>query len=157
MYKITHQVRAEHWARILNECVNSRTAVESITAFKLLFPILGILLTRYCPCVSQTPMLHGISCVIFDSMADTVTYLLGLLMMADIQKPSANVIRSLLLLFLNYIEVSLEMTYFYYVYGSNIKFKKALTFANAGLKFFFLTVVFGYLVQHMRQRKFKDL
>ena len=100
-------------------------------------------------------------------------------MMADIQKPSANVIRSLLLLFLNYIEVSLEMTYFYYVYGSNIKFKKALTFgvlgegtdnavisavpdmiigyANAGLKFFFLTVVFGYLVQHMRQRKFKDL
>lgn len=158
---------------------NRRTAVESITAFKLLFPILGILLTRYCPCVSQTPMLHGISCVIFYSMADTVTYLLGLLMMADIQKPSANVIRSLLLLFLNYIEVSLEMTYFYYVYGSNIKFKKALTFgvlgegtdnavisavpdmiigyANAGLKFFFLTVVFGYLVQHMRQRKFKDL
>lgn len=110
-------------------------------------------------------------------MADTITYLLSLIMMADIQKPSANVIRSLLLLFFNYIEVSWGMAYFYYVYCADITFEEALAFGvlgegtdaavisavpdmiigytNTGLKFFFLTVVFGYLVQHMRQRKFR--
>ena len=102
--------------------------------------------------------------------------------MADIQKPSANIIRSLLLLLFNYIEVSLDMAYFYYVYGESsfgtgVSLKEAVAFGvlgqgadeavtsavpdmimgyvNTGLKFFFLTVVFGYLVQHMRQRKFK--
>lgn len=154
-----------------------RTAVEGITVFKLLFPVLGFLLARYGPCVSHTPVLHGISCIIFYSMADTITYLLSLIMMADIQKPSANVIRSLLLLFFNYIEVSWGMAYFYYVYCADITFEEALAFGvlgegtdaavisavpdmiigytNTGLKFFFLTVVFGYLVQHMRQRKFR--
>ena len=115
-------------------------------------------------------------------MADTVTYLLSLIMMADIQKPSANIIRSLLLLLFNYIEVSLDMAYFYYVYGegssgTGASLQEALAFgvlgqgadeavtgavpdmimgyANTGLKFFFMTVVFGYLVQHMRQRKFR--
>lgn len=160
-----------------NDWQSRRTAVEWITAIKLLFPVLGFLLIWYCPDIVETSWIHLVSFCLFYSMADTVTYLLGLLMMADIQKPSANVIRSLLLLFLNYIEVSLEMTYFYYIYGSGMKFKKALAFGvlgegtdrivmsavpdmiigytNTGLKFFFLTVVFGYLVQHMRQRKFR--
>ena len=69
------------------------------------------------------------------------------------------------------------MAYFYYVYCVDITFEEALAFGvlgegtdaavisavpdmiigytNTGLKFFFLTVVFGYLVQHMRQRKFR--
>ena len=159
-----------------------RTAVECITLAKLLFPIMGILLVRYCPCASRMPWSLVLSFLIFYLMADTVTYLLSLIMMADIQKPSANIIRSLLLLLFNYIEVSLDMAYFYYVYGegssgTGASLKEALAFgvlgqgadeavtaavpdmimgyANTGLKFFFLTVVFGYLVQHMRQRKFK--
>lgn len=160
-----------------NDWQSRRTAVECITAIKLLFPVLGFLLVWYRPGIAETSWIYLVSLCLFYSMADTVTYLLGLLMMADIQKPSANVIRSLLLLFFNYIEVSLEMAYFYYVYGTGITFEKALAFgvlgegtdqavmsavpdmiigyANAGLKFFFLTVVFGYLVQHMRQRKFR--
>ncbi len=159
-----------------------RTAVECITLAKLLFPIMGIFLVRYCPCASRMPWSLVLSFLIFYLMADTVTYLLSLIMMADIQKPSANIIRSLLLLLFNYIEVSLDMAYFYYVYGEGSSgtgalLKEALAFgvlgqgadeavmsavpdmimgyANTGLKFFFLTVVFGYLVQHMRQRKFK--
>ena len=159
-----------------------RTAVECITLAKLLFPVLGFLLAWYCPWSGKMPWSLLISFMIFYLMADTVTYLLSLIMMADIQKPSANIIRSLLLLFFNYIEVSLDMAFFYYVYatggaGTDASFKEALAFgvlgqgadeavmsavpdmimgyANTGLKFFFLTVVFGYLVQHMRQRKFK--
>lgn len=160
-----------------NDWQKRRRAVERITLFKILFPVAGFLLARYCPHIGGTPAVHVVSFILFYSMADTATYLLGLLMMADIQKPSANVIRSLLLLFFNYIEVSLEIAYFYYVYCADITFEEALAFgvlgegtnlavvsavpdmiigyANAGLKFFFLTVVFGYLVQHMRQRKFR--
>lgn len=154
-----------------------RIAVEKITVFKVLFPVVGFLLARYCQCIKETAAMHGVSFILFYSMADTVTYFLALIMMADIQKPSANIIRSLLLLFFNYVEVSWGMAYFYYVYCADITFEEALAFgvlgegtdlavvsavpdmiigyANAGLKFFFLTVVFGYLVQHMRQRKFR--
>ena len=161
-----------------NDWQKRRRAVEGITVFKILFPVAGFLLARYCPYIDGIPAVHVVSFILFYSMADTVTYLLALLMMADIQKPSANIIRSLLLLFFNYVEVSWGMAYFYYVYGMDVTFKRALAFgvlgeetdlavtseipdiiigyANAGLKFFFLTVVFGYLVQHMRQRKFRS-
>ena len=160
-----------------NDWQKQRRAVEGITVVKILFPVAGLLLARYCPYIGGIPVVHAVSFILFYSMADTVTYLLALLMMADIQKPSANIIRSLLLLFFNYMEVSWGMAYFYYVYGTGVTFKRALAlgvlgegtdtavmsaipdmiigYADAGLKFFFLTVVFGYLVQHMRQRKFR--
>ena len=160
-----------------NDWQKRRTTVECVTAFKLVLPVLGFILARYCSCIRETFGIHLVSVLLVYSMADTVTYLLALIMMADIQKPSANIIRSLLLLFFNYVEVSWGMAYFYYVYCADITFEEALAFgvlgegtdlavvsavpdmiigyANAGLKFFFLTVVFGYLVQHMRQRKFR--
>lgn len=160
-----------------NDWQKRRTTVECVTAFKLVLPVLGFILARYCSCIRETFGIHLVSVLLVYSMVDTVTYLLALIMMADIQKPSANIIRSLLLLFFNYVEVSWGMAYFYYVYCADITFEEALAFgvlgegtdlavasavpdmiigyANAGLKFFFLTVVFGYLVQHMRQRKFR--
>ncbi len=155
-----------------------RKAVEKVAVFKLFIPALGIVLVRLCPCIKESLAVHVLSFLVFYSMADTVTYLLALIMMADIQKPSANVIRSLLLLFFNYVEVSLGIAYFYYVYHiGGAKIREALAFSafgegaemaanfdvpdmilrytNTGLQFFFLTMVFGYLVQHMRQRKFR--
>lgn len=110
------------------------------------------------------------------SMADTVTYLLLLIVMADIQRPSANVIRSILLLLINYVQVSLDMANIYCLmnYGK-VKLQDALYFGiigetterfietsgniclsyvNAGLKFFFMTMAFGYFSNHLRQRKF---
>ena len=155
-----------------------RLTVEVITAVKVLFPIIGFLLLHYCEAIGKTNWVHFISVILFYFMTDTVTYLAALIMMADIQKPSANVIRSLLLLFFNYIEVSLDMAYFYYVYhlggtgieealGFGVFDERAtdtvavhlpdiiLIYGNTALKFFFLTLVFGYLVQHMHLRKFK--
>ena len=161
-----------------NDWQRRRLAVEAITAIKLLFPVIAVLLVRYCGAVGQTIWVHFISIVLLYFMTDTVTYLAALMMMADIQKPSANVIRSLILLFFNYAEVSLEMAYFYYVYHlGKTGFEEALKFGildagaedavltylldvimiygNTALKFFFLTMVFGYLVQHMHLRKFR--
>ena len=119
-------------------------------------------------------------CVLLYNMADTTTYLVSLLLMADIQKPSANIIRSLLLLLLNYMEVSLDTTALYLLHyrDRGITFLKALEpgltgstlggiemaslsdyllhYGNMALKFFFVTMVFGYLSGHMRQRHFRS-
>ena len=76
------------------------------------------------------------------------------------------------------MEVSLDMACFYSLYHSGgATFEEALefgildqavsdaaavavpdiimTYGNTVLKFFFLTLVFGYLVQHMHLRKFR--
>lgn len=115
--------------------------------------------------------------LLYYNMADTVTYLISLILMADIQKPSANVIRSMLLLLLNYVEVSIEMACLYFLHYEKMTFLEALQpgligelpdkvkidslgdhmlyFGNTALKFFFLTLAFGYLAGHLRQRTFR--
>lgn len=118
--------------------------------------------------------------LLYYNMADTMTYLFVLILMADIQTPSANVIRSLLLLLLNYVEVSLEITslYFWQYRHRGLSFLDALQpgitgnlpdgygmvyindhilfYGNMAVKFFFITVMFSYLMRHMRERKFKS-
>lgn len=112
------------------------------------------------------------------NMLDTITYLLALIIMADIQRPSANVIRSMIMLLVNYIEVSLGMSYLYFAYYKqatslgealafgvlNLSAENQLTswigylfvYVNTGIKFFFITLVFGYFANHMHQRKFRS-
>lgn len=58
--------------------------------------------------------------IIIYSMADTVTYLVALMLLADIQGPSANVIRSMICLLVNYVEDSFDMALLFYI----SKFKK---------------------------------
>lgn len=109
-------------------------------------------------------------------MVDTVTYLLVLIVLSDIQRPSANVIRSMIFLFINYLEVSADIAILYYLnnfghvsilqvvqFGigtdgvlsnnfSNINM--LLHYANSGIKFFFVSLAFGYFANHLHQRKF---
>ena len=116
--------------------------------------------------------------MILYNLLDTTTYLIALMFLADIQRPSANIIRSLLMLIVNYIEVELDiMTLYYlvgkilygktYAYGQLIDFiigdngkmsgiNNLINFANKGIQFFFLTVVLSYFSNHMRARKFRD-
>ena len=125
-------------------------------------------------------MISPANWILLYNMADTTTYLIALLVMTDIQKPSANIIRSLLLLLLNYMEVSLDITALYLLryQDSGITFLEALEpgliggtcdcvdmtticdymlyYGNTALKFFFVTMVFGYLSGHMRQRQFRS-
>lgn len=55
--------------------------------------------------------------VIIYDLLDTTTYLVALMFLADIQRPSANVIRSLLMLVVNYIEVELDIIVIYLIIG----------------------------------------
>lgn len=160
----------ENWQR-------RRNTVEVITLSKIAVPFIAWGIVKFCPSIMETWGVYLLNCLIFYFMVDTVTYLLVLIMLADIQKPSANVIRSLILLLCNYLEVSLAMSYFYYVCHDGAIYRQALDFGilgtraaaagvyslmdyvliygNTMLKFFFITVMFGYLVKHMRQRRFR--
>lgn len=115
------------------------------------------------------------------NLLDTITYLLALIVLADIQNPSANIIRSLFMLFLNYIEACFELAIIGYVWINkeisvrewlwysltNIDFTSGLIrietldnawflSINAGIKFFFITLVFGYFANSLKARKFRE-
>lgn len=154
-----------------------RCVVEFYTVFKILVPVFAVFCIRR---FGNTERVIAVgTAVLVYCMLDTMTYLVSLIVLADIQRPSANVIRSLIMLCINYIEVSLEMTALsYFRYYGAFEFRKALEFgllgteielwnqgmrwvdylllyANAGIKFVFLTFVFGYFANHLVQRKFR--
>ncbi len=111
-------------------------------------------------------------------MLDTITYLVLLMVLSDIQRPSANVIRSMIFLLINYLEVSFDIGAIFYIWnlgridlGTAIQFGimpdflsdsgiadlvlyRPLLYVNNGIKFFFMTLAFGYFANHLRQREF---
>ena len=149
-----------------------RQVAEFTSLAKLIVPIVLI----YC-----LNLIHGnfilnvisVVIVVYDVL-DTITYLLFLMFLADIQRPSANVSRSLIMLVVNYIEVQLDMAciwmiscYFKKSYvtikmviefimgGNTVETFQWLKWVNNGIKFFFITIVLSYFSSHMRQRKFR--
>ena len=158
-----------------NNWKKRRQSVELLAIAKIFLPLLLWRFVSLCQ-TAEVPCLV-IRCsriLVVYSMSDTITYLLILIIMADIQRPSANLIRSMLMLFVNYIEVALDLTFLYWsVYQNSICFGDALLFGmlgqsqikemttmcdylwphlNASVQFFFLTLVFGYLANHMQQK-----
>lgn len=156
--------------------------VELTVVLKIILAIIaGAALIRYDIYQFETANIVVMAVIYYD-LTDTVTYLMSLLIMADVQRPSANVIRSMLLLLFNYIEVSLEMICLFYCQyrernmdvfhalepgllgsmPSDIQCEMQLVgdyilfYGNVALKFFFITLVFGYLAGHMRQRRFRS-
>ena len=94
-------------------------------------------------------------------------------------KSFINVIRSIILLLVNYLEVSLDFAILYYLYaGCKVGFGemigysvldmtvvsqymetsmiKILDYAKAGSQFFFMTMAFGYFANHLHQREFRS-
>lgn len=151
-----------------------RTVVEGTVILKMLLPAVFYFIIHgagYSPELSTAFTWAMLYCMI-----DTVTYLLVLIVLSDIQKPSANVIRSMIFLLVNYIEVSADMAVIYYLYNFGkvgihgaIQFgfmpddsqlcqenlvNVCLQYANIGINFFFLSLAFGYFANHLHQRKF---
>ncbi len=154
-----------------------RGTVEIITFIKLLLPIfIHILITKGVTFGNDN---IGYKVIILYLMMDTITYLICLIVLSDIQRPSANVIRSIILLLVNYLEVSLDFAILYYLYaGCKVGFGemigysvldmtveslymktsmiKILDYAKAGSQFFFMTMAFGYFANHLHQREFRS-
>lgn len=160
-----------------NNWKRRRQSVELLATLKIALPLLCFFLLAGFP-AGKTPAIFtwlAVSLTVY-SMCDTVTYLLILILMADIQRPSANLIRSMMLLFVNYIETALDIAFLYWAsFRDKLPIQDALSFGllgkhqeqgnaafanffwpclSAGIHFFFISLVFGYLANHMRQRKF---
>lgn len=156
-----------------------RKVTEIITFIKVLLPFILLFFIRNHMLGSYTKEICIV--IIIYSMADTVTYLVALMLLADIQGPSANVIRSMILLLVNYVEDSFDMALLFYIDNlKNISFKIAmsagvmgdaiqlpggielgryteiLNYTNRGIKFFFITLAFGYFANHLKQREFRS-
>lgn len=160
---------------------NRRRFVEVWAVLKMFFPIPAWMALEH---LSGMPFERwgGIlfCALVIYGMSDTITYLLTLIVMADIQRPSANIMRSMIMLFVNYIEVAMDMALLYWIYYRNVftlHFKDAILFGvlgerqtdrlvtvtdylwryvDPGIRFFFISLVFGYLATHMKQRKFRS-
>lgn len=160
-----------------------RRFVEQFTVVKALLPIFFYFLVRR-HVTAGWPIIENcvFPFIIIYHICDTITYLVVLIVMTDIQRPSANLIRSMIMLFVNYVEVSMGMAYLYFIYNVihnkqilsfyeltafgvlGIRAEDGMTscgdyffvFADAGIKFFFITLVFGYFANHMHQRKFRS-
>lgn len=152
-----------------------RQVIEMVAFFKTIVPVLCILLMYKTECTSfANVVLIGI--LLYD-LGDTVTYLIALMFLADVQRPSANVIRSLVMLVINYIEVEMDIAAIYLL-ANNFTARKMhavkcainfiidplkttniewMNYVNNGLKFFFLTVALSYFSNHMRMRKFRTV
>ena len=159
-----------------DELFKRRCVVEILTILKAAFPILVYVY------VTHTNMgiwkVNISMSLLMYFMMDTVTYLLALVLLSDVQSPSANIIRSMILFFVNYLEVILETSILYFMHSNyyledSISIQQALEFGilgervsknisgillyvNAGTKFFFLTLVFGYLTVSLKPKKFKE-
>lgn len=158
-----------------------RNVVEWFALGKAVCPVVFLLIWQY-GLFSQPPWIRTIlfPIIIVYGISDTITYLLTLIIMADIQRPSANIIRSLIMLLVNYMEVALGTAYLYFAsYDRNgvsisdaVRFgilgkepksilpdnwiKDAFLYTNVAMKFFFASLVFGYFANHMKQRKFRS-
>lgn len=155
---------------------NRRITVEICVLIKTLFPLILWYILQFIPSSFYSCFETIFTVIILIFLVDTVTYLLTLIIMSDVQRPSANIIRSMIMLFINYIEISCDLAFLYYI-QYRVRFREALAFgflneqaitelissknyllalSNAGLKFFLVTLVFGYFFNHMHQREFRS-
>lgn len=158
--------------------INRRQTVEWYALIKAVLPLLFLLAMhnsswKY-PLVSD-----GVILFTLYFQMETVIYLLSLMILADVQKPSANAIRSLFLLGINYIEMVFDISLIYYImYHDRVNLHGAVSFGffgtenfdlplmswphtgilvlNSTIKFFYLSLAFGYFSVHLRQRRFRE-
>lgn len=118
----------------------------------------------------------SICAIVIYTLIDIYTYLLQIVFLADIQRPSVNVIRSVLLIGINYLSSVIGLSFLYYqytnvadkwtaidfvVFGSGAetiidRTGHILRYLSAGTQFFYMTLVFAFFVGHLKQRKFMN-
>lgn len=90
-----------------------RTFIEIETIIKCLLPLIILFISPY---ISPTTGIV-LTVISFYLMLETLAYATKLLCLSDILNPSANSIRSVLLLSINYLEINFCFAFFYRLYG----------------------------------------
>lgn len=158
----------EHWER-------RRQVVEVVVVIKMFLPLIALVLMENLGEIEWLCLI--IMFIMGYGLIDTITYLLELIILADIQNPSANIIRSMIMLFINYFEAAFEIAAIGYAWiPLKLEIKELIAFAligqeiciaeslseymwlsylSTGVQFFFVSIALGYFANHLRQRKFR--
>lgn len=161
-----------------------REAIEIETFLKMLIPLMWLVFFETQGKYGAIENIYWRGMAIFITiwvMADTVTCLLALIFLADIQGPSANQLRSLILLIFNYLEMVFGLSLFYYLYchceytelkigfwnaldygvlgavHSAVKISstfRIIEYAKSGTNFLFMALAFGFFSAHLKQRSY---
>ena len=161
-----------------------REAIEIETFLKMLIPLTWLVFFETQGKYGAIENIYWRGMAIFITiwvMADTVTCLLALIFLADIQGPSANQLRSLILLIFNYLEMVFGLSLFYYLYchceytelkigfwnaldygvlgavHSAVKISstfRIIEYAKSGTNFLFMALAFGFFSAHLKQRSY---
>lgn len=154
-----------------------RGVIEAETMIKTITPILLTVMLQIMneQWISTHKYFLAISCaVVIYSMADTLTCVMWLIFLADLQPPAANPLRNLVMLILNYIEtmMSIALLYYSYLWGKitfwdaldysilgrdSIEIKttialRVIDYTKTGVGFLFTVLFFGFFVAHLRQK-----
>lgn len=148
-----------------------RKFIDIQVFFKMLFPIISLILSEQMSDHIKT--FTGFVVIIL--MLETFVYILHLIFLADIQNPSANVYRSIILLFTNYIELTFGFAFLYNIYKAldqtSIKISICFAFTNSNanivndigfilvsvqsvIMVIFSGLIFAYFVNNFKQREF---
>lgn len=160
-----------------------REVAEICTLFRTFIPLLNLIFVQVLQ--KSDPgwlnshiwvlvMLCGFSAYF---MADTIICLMSLIFLTDLHEPSANRLRTIILLIFNYIGMFLGIAQFYYTYFWNritiwqaldysilgiasIEEKpmtlwlRMIEYSRAGIQFFFIVLTFTFFVSHLHQRQY---
>ena len=142
--------------------------------------VLQTIIAMLCVVVTNVPVNIGSDIIFYVFvgyiLVDIITYLMGLIFLADIQQPSANVTRSILLIGVNYFScVSCVAALYYKLYPelgewaaydfallgrSSIEAMNGalrfLLYLQGSINFFFMTLIFAFFIGHLKQRNFSD-
>ena len=114
-----------------NDWITRRTAVEIITISKVVVLCLVYFVIELC----KPEHINAFGYLLLYMILDTVTYLLALIFLSDIQKTSANAIRSMIMLAINYIEISLNMSMLCYIfYYGKVTLQQVIFFGLMGIE-----------------------
>lgn len=148
-----------------------RKFIDFQVFIKMLFPIIGLVLSEKL----SYNMNYSIGIIIVISMSETIIYVLNLIFLADIQNPSANIYRSIILLFANYIEITFGFAFLYNFFNAfkDSSIIKCICFAftnqnveiandpgyilasiQSAIMIMFSGLIFAYFVNNFKQRKF---
>jgi O-acetyl-ADP-ribose deacetylase (regulator of RNase III) len=148
-----------------------RVFIELETIVKCLIPLIFLYLSPY----MMNGVVHISIAICIFLMLETLTYVTKLLFLSDILNPSANNIRSVLLLSINYLEVNFCFAYFYQFYKCFEKMGRIaslyaafehssqvpindigmiLVVIHNCITFYFIGVILSYFVGNFQTRKF---
>lgn len=158
-----------------NDWEHRRKIVEFVTFAKMFLSVVALILLGLC--MKPKWLCIVMTVIIGYGLVDTITYLVELIVLADIQSPSANIIRSIIMLFFNYFEAVFAIAVIGYAWiPSSVGVREILEFSmlggeienasdswqyvclsclHSGIQFFFLSIAFAYFTNHLRQRKFR--